>query len=235
MLNISNGRFKMEQQKRYVLYLRVSTQGQQKSGLGLEAQKRDIDLYLENYSEEPYEILGEFTDVQSGGDNNRPELKKAIELAKRTKSILLVQKICRLSRRVSFIATLIEDKDLNFKVAQMPFADKFQLHIYSALNEQEKDFISARTKSALKSWKERNPDKKLGAPIHHIEALAKARRDKALKEAKRLEGIILPLKQQGKSLRMICDVLNQSGIKTSKGRSFHPSKVSRTLSLLEVS
>ena len=225
----------MEQQKRYVLYLRISTQGQQKSGLGLEAQKRDIDLYLENYSEQPYEILGVFTDVQSGGDNNRPELKKAIELAKRTKSILLVQKICRLSRRVSFIATLIEDKDLNFKVAQMPFADKFQLHIYSALNEQEKDFIGSRTRAALQSWKERNPNKKLGAPIHHIEALAKARRDKALKEAKRLEGIILPLKQQGKSLRVICDVLNQSGITTSKGRSFHPSKVSRTLSLLGVS
>jgi DNA invertase Pin-like site-specific DNA recombinase len=216
------------------LYFRVSTQKQGRSGLGLDAQKRDIDLYLENYSEQPYEILGTFKDIQSGADNDRPELKKAIELAKRTKSILLVQKICRLSRRVSFIASLIEDKELDFKVAQMPFADKFQLHIYSALNEQEKDFISSRTKSALKSWKERNPDKKLGAPVHHIKALAKARRAKAIKEAKRIEGLIVPLKQQGKSLRVICDVLNNSGITTSKGRSFYPSKVSRTLSLLEV-
>jgi|TARA_B100000508_G_scaffold124570_1_gene107956 DNA invertase Pin-like site-specific DNA recombinase len=224
----------MRQTNRYVLYFRVSTQKQGRSGLGLDAQKRDIDLYLENYSEQPYEILGTFKDIQSGADNDRPELKKAIELAKRTKSILLVQKICRLSRRVSFIASLIEDKELDFKVAQMPFADKFQLHIYSALNEQEKDFISSRTKSALKSWKERNPDKKLGAPVHHIKALAKARRAKALKEAKRIEGLIVPLKQQGKSLRVICDVLNNSGITTSKGRSFYPSKVSRTLSLLEV-
>ena len=224
----------MRQTNRYVLYFRVSTQKQGRSGLGLDAQKRDIDLYLENYSEQPYEILGTFKDIQSGADNDRPELKKAIELAKRTKSILLVQKICRLSRRVSFIASLIEDKELDFKVAQMPFADKFQLHIYSALNEQEKDFISSRTKSALKSWKERNPDKKLGAPVHHIKALAKARRAKALKEAKRIEGLIVPLKQQGKSLRVICDVLNNSGITTSKGRSFYPSKVSRTLSILEV-
>ncbi len=224
----------MRQANRYVLYFRVSTQKQGRSGLGLDAQKRDIDLYLENYSEQPYEILGTFKDIQSGADNDRPELKKAIELAKRTKSILLVQKICRLSRRVSFIASLIEDKELDFKVAQMPFADKFQLHIYSALNEQEKDFISSRTKSALRSWKERNPDKKLGAPVHHIKALAKARRAKALKEAKRIEGLIVPLKQQGKSLRVICDVLNNSGITTSKGRSFYPSKVSRTLSLLEV-
>ena len=224
----------MRQTNRYVLYFRVSTQKQGRSGLGLDAQKRDIDLYLENYSEQPYEILGTFKDIQSGADNDRPELKKAIELAKRTKSILLVQKICRLSRRVSFIASLIEDKELDFKVAHMPFAHKFQLHIYSALNEQEKDFISSRTKSALKSWKERNPDKKLGAPVHHIKALAKARRAKAIKEAKRIEGLIVPLKQQGKSLRVICDVLNNSGITTSKGRSFYPSKVSRTLSLLEV-
>ncbi len=224
----------MRQTNRYVLYFRVSTQKQGRSGLGLDAQKRDIDLYLENYSEQPYEILGTFKDIQSGADNDRPELKKAIELAKKTKSILLVQKICTLSRWVSFIASLIEDKELDFKVAQMPFADKFQLHIYSALNEQEKDFISSRTKSALRSWKERNPDKKLGAPVHHIKALAKARRAKALKEAKRIEGLIVPLKQQGKSLRVICDVLNNSGITTSKGRSFYPSKVSRTLSLLEV-
>ena len=69
-MNISNVQFKMEHQKRYVLYFRISTNKQQKSGLGLEAQKRDIDLYLENYSEQPYEILGTFTDVQSGGDNN---------------------------------------------------------------------------------------------------------------------------------------------------------------------
>lgn len=233
-MNISNVQFKMEHQKRYVLYFRVSTNKQQKSGLGLDAQKRDINLYLDNYSEQPYEILGTFTDVQSGGDNNRPELKKAIELAKKESAILLVQKICRLSRRVSFIASLIEDKNLSFKVAQMPYADKFQLHIYAALNEQEKDFISLRTRSALKSWKERNPNKTLGAPIHHIEALAKARRNKAIKEAKRLEGVLLPLKQQGKSLRDICNVLNTTGITTSQGGSFYPKKVSRTLSLLEV-
>ena len=222
----------MEQLKKYVLYFRVSTQGQQKSGLGLDAQKRDIDLYLENYAETPFEVIGEFKDVQSGGDNNRPQLKKAIQLAKKTKSILLVQKICRLSRRVSFIASLIEDKDLTFKVAQMPHADKFQLHIYSALNEQEKDFISIRTKSALQSWKERNPDKKLGSPKYNIEALAQARRVKAMREAMKIKGIVMPLKKQGASLRVICNALNASGITTARGKEYHPSKVRRTLSLL---
>jgi len=219
---------------KYVIYLRVSTDKQGKSGLGLDAQKRDISLYLENYSETPYEVLGEFIDIQSGGDNDRPELLKAIQLAKKTKSTLLVQKICRISRRVSFIASLMEDKDFDFKVAQMPNADKFQLHIYAALAEQERDFISSRTKAALRSWKERNPHKKLGAPTYHLTKLNQGKKDKALKEAKKVSGIILPLKREGLTLRSICNELNKNGIKTSRGNDFHPSLVSRMLSVLEV-
>jgi|TARA_B100000401_G_scaffold381179_1_gene283165 DNA invertase Pin-like site-specific DNA recombinase len=218
---------------KYVIYLRVSTDKQGKSGLGLDAQKRDISLYLENYSETPYEVLGEFIDIQSGGDNDRPELLKAIQLAKKTKSTLLVQKICRISRRVSFIASLMEDKDFDFKVAQMPNADKFQLHIHSALNEMEKDFISSRTKAALRSWKERNPHKKLGAPSYHLTKLNQGKKDKALKEAKKVSGIILPLKREGLSLRSICHQLNKNGIRTSRGKDFHPSLVSRMISVLE--
>ena len=218
---------------KYVIYLRVSTDKQGKSGLGLDAQKRDISLYLENYSETPYEVLGEFIDIQSGGDNDRPELLKAIQLAKKTKSTLLVQKICRISRRVSFIASLMEDKDFDFKVAQMPNADKFQLHIHSALNEMEKDFISSRTKAALRSWKERNPHKKLGAPSYHLTKLNQGKKDKALKEAKKVSGIILPLKREGLSLRSICHQLNKNGIRTSRGTDFHPSLVSRMISVLE--
>ena len=147
--------------KNYVLYLRVSSKEQGKSGLGLEAQKRDINLFLENYADDDSEVIGEFIEVQSGKDDERPELHKAIHLAKRTKSILLVAKLDRLSRKVSFTASLMEDKSLSFKVAQMPFADNFQLHIYAALASQEADFISSRTKASLKSWKERNPNKKL--------------------------------------------------------------------------
>ena len=176
---------------KYVLYLRVSSEEQGKSGLGLEAQERDINLFLENYSEQPYEVLGKYVDVQSGGDNDRPELLKAIQLAKKTKSTLLIQKICRISRRVSFIASLIEDKDLDFKVASMPFADKFQLHIYAALAEQERDFISSRTKAALRSWKERNPNKKLGAPTYHLTKLNQGKKDKAFKEANNGKSVIL--------------------------------------------
>ena len=217
---------------KFIFYFRVSSKEQGQSGLGLDAQRRDINLFLENYADSSNEVVGEFIEVQSGKDNERPELLKAIHLAKKTSSTILVSKLDRLSRRVSFIASLIEDKSLDFKVAQMPSADKFQLHIYAALAEQEADFISIRTKSALREAKARGI--RLGAPVHHIKQLAKARQDKALKEAQKVSGVIVPLREQGSSLRMICNTLNTSGITTSRGTSFHPSLVSRMLSVLEV-
>lgn len=136
--------------QRFVVYTRVSTKKQGDSGLGLDAQERDIGLFLDNYSELPWEVLARFQDVESGARSDRPELEKAITLAKAEGATLLVAKLDRLSRSVAFIATLLEDRKLNFRVASMPYADKFQLHIYAALAEQERDFISKRTSAALR-------------------------------------------------------------------------------------
>ena len=218
--------------RRYVVYQRVSSQEQGKSGLGLEAQERDIQLFLENYAESPFQVLERFVEVHSGKDNERPLLTAAIALAKEQKAVLVVSKLDRLSRRVSFIASLMEDRDLDFKVAQMPHADKFQLHIYACLAEQERDFISQRTKAALAAAKARGV--KLGAPKQHLEALASARSDKALREARAVAGVIVPLRNAGASLRSICNALNSSGATTSRGTAFHPSLVARMLQVLEV-
>ena len=218
--------------RKYVLYLRVSSQEQGRSGLGLEAQERDIQLFLSNYAETPYEVAGKFVEVHSGTDDRRPQLTAAIAKAKAERAVLVVSKLDRLSRKVSFLASLMEDRDLDFKVSQMPFADKFQLHIYAALAEQERDFISQRTKAALAAAKARGT--KLGAPVQHLEVLAKARQEKALREAEKVSGVIVPLRRAGTSLRGICDVLNGSGLRTSRGTSFHPSLVSRMLTSLEV-
>jgi DNA invertase Pin-like site-specific DNA recombinase len=110
---------------KYVTYLRVSTKEQGKSGLGLDAQKRDIRLYLDNYSTTPYKVLKEFLEVDSGANSARTTLNDAINLAKKHDATLLVAKLDRLSRKVSFIASLMEDRKLNFKVATMPHADPF--------------------------------------------------------------------------------------------------------------
>ena len=125
----------------------------------------------------------------------------------------------------------MEDKALDFKVSQMPSADKFQLHIYAALAEQERDFISQRTKSALRAAKERGV--RLGALIHHIDALAKTKQEKVVKDAQKIAGVILPLRASGQTLRQICDVLNTSGLETERGAKFHPPLISRMLKVLK--
>jgi len=217
--------------RKFVTYKRVSSQEQGRSGLGLEAQERDIQLFLENYAETPCEVVGEFVEVHSGADNDRPQLTAAIALAKKENALLVVSKLDRLSRRVSFTSSLMEDKELELRVAAMPYADRFQLHIYAALAEQEREFISSRSKAALAAAKARGV--RLGAPTHHIEALAKAKKQKALKDAQKVAGVLVPLRQAGSSLRHICEVLNASGARTSRGGNFHPSLVSRMVKTLE--
>ena len=216
---------------RYVLYYRVSTKRQGASGLGLEAQKRDIKLYLENYSAVPFEVLGEFTEIESGPANDRPELAAAISLAKEKKAVLLVAKLDRISRKVSFIAGLIEDKKLEFKVACMPFADEFQLHIYAALAQQERKFISLRTKQALSEAKARG--KKLGGLRDKTGKRNIALKRQAFERAKELYGVIKPMRQQGATLQAIADQINQLGYQTARGGKFTATQVKRTLDRVE--
>ncbi|WP_050927823.1 recombinase family protein [Aestuariivita boseongensis] len=213
----------------YVTYKRVSTKEQGKSGLGLDAQQRDIGLYLSNYADEA-EVVGEYTDVLSGTNSDRPELAKAIDHCKRVGATLLVSKLDRLSRKVSFIAKLMEDKNLSFKVAQMPHADAFQLHIYAALAEQERDFISKRTKAALAEAKARGV--KLGGARDELNARHKAVREQADRDAQKVAKLMLPLRDAGQTLQQIADSLNSSGVTTARGGQWHPTSVRRTLERL---
>jgi DNA invertase Pin-like site-specific DNA recombinase len=217
--------------QRYVTYKRVSTKKQGESGLGLEAQERDIDLFLETYSEEPWEVLGDYTDILSGS-NDRPELQKAIALATENKATLLVAKLDRLSRSVSFIAGLIDNKKLNFRVANMPHADKFQLHIYAALAEQERDFISKRTIAALREAKKRGVllgGRREGAEKRHAAVKAEADRNAA-----RVIDLIRPLRYEaGQTLQQIADSLNSTGVVTPRGGKWYPASVKNALTRAE--
>jgi DNA invertase Pin-like site-specific DNA recombinase len=233
----------------YVTYRRVSTREQSKSGLGLKAQERDIKIYLESYSPEPWEIIGEFIEIESGANSERPELQKAIDLTKRSKAVLLVAKLDRLSRKVSFIANLMDDKRLDFKVASMPHAEKFQLHIYAALAEQERDFISKRTIAALAEKKASgaklgNPRKRNRMVKNKLtgeselktgwdEALSRGR-DNLRSQADQFAGNVLPIINQIKStgidtLQGISEALNYRGIKTQRGGSWYPTTVKKII------
>lgn len=213
--------------KQYVKYTRVSSEDQGKSGLGLEAQQRDISIYLDNFSDQPYEIIGEYQDILSGADDARPELSKALALARKTGAELLVSKLDRLSRKVSFIAKLMDDKRVNLRVASMPHADKFQLHIYAALAEQERDFISARTKAALQAAKARGV--KLGGlrdPTMKRNEAAKAKADQF---ASTVSPIIKSMRANGEKLQTIADALNDAGKPTPRGGTWTSTSVKRVI------
>lgn len=213
--------------KRYVVYTRVSTDEQGRSGLGLEAQERDINLFLTNFSEVPYEVVGKFAEVMSGGTDDRPQLAQALRLVRSTGAELLIAKLDRLSRRVSFIAALMDDKAVKLRVASMPFADKFQLHIYAALAEQERTFISERTKAALRAAKAGG--QKLGGLRDKTMKRNEAIQAKAIAEATRVMKVVGPLREAGETLASIAATLNETGIPTSRGGLWTPTQVSRVL------
>lgn len=217
--------------QQFVLYRRVSTKEQGESGLGLAAQKRDLDLFLTTYAEVPFEVIGEFTDILSGADDARPELNKALDLCRKTGATLLVSKLDRLSRKVSFIATLMEDPKVTFRVASIPRASKMELHLYAMLAEQERDFISLRTKAALVEAKARGV--KLGGLRPKTEKRNEAIQAGADASAQKVAALLVPMKDAGKTLREIASALNASGITTSRGNQWSASQVMRTLERLE--
>ncbi len=134
----------------------------------------------------------------------------------------------RLSRRVSYVATLMEDPKLKLRVAQMPYANKFQLHIYAALAEQERDFISKRTKEALRAAKARGV--KLGGLRDKTMRRNEALIAKADREAEKVLKVIKPLRDAGQKLSAIAETLEGIGVKTSRGGRWAAKQVSRTLS-----
>lgn len=224
--------------KQYVIYTRVSTDEQGKSGLGIEAQQRDIDIFLNSYSEVPCEIAGSFCDILSGKTDNRPELEKALALVRKTGAELLVAKLDRLSRKVAFIANIMEDRKVRLRVAQMPHADNFQLHIYAALAEQERHFISQRTIAALKVAKARHLErarldptytKRIGGLRDRTMKRNDAIQEKARAEGERAMRVIGPLKAAGQSLSAIAANLNDMNVATSRGGRWTAKQVSRVL------
>lgn len=227
---------------KYVIYLRVSTKQQGDSGLGLEAQERDIDIFLNSYNKGQFEILGKFKDVMSGKGSveERPTFKKAVELAKQHNATLLVAKLDRLSRDVETVARLIKAVDI--KVACMPYADKFQLHLYAALAEQERDFISARTKAALQAAKARGV--KLGGAAnvgktHKVSSKTKLDNQKKYvtqtqPKYEYLRPALTNMRNNNYTYQQCADNLNLMGTLTPNNSKWCPVKVSRALIYLGV-
>lgn len=198
-----------------VAYYRVSTQRQGQSGLGLAAQRHAVA---------GYDIIAEFTEVESGKKVDRPELAKALALAKETGATLLIAKIDRLARNVHFITGLLE-AGVPIVCADMPEADRTFLQMAAVFAEWEGRRISERTKAALAAAKQRGV--KLGSPCPAKGGAATAgiRRDATAKVAPQAMPVITALRNAGQSLRAIASALNSAGIPTAMGGQWHASSV----------
>jgi DNA invertase Pin-like site-specific DNA recombinase len=130
-----------------VAYYRVSTKRQGISGLGLEIQKSVIHNFTSGHN-----AIEEYIDIESrtAKDNNRLELKKALNSCIENNAILIIAKLESLARNVNFTTTIM-DSGVSFIACDMPQANKFAIHIFVALAEQEADLISKCTSEALQS------------------------------------------------------------------------------------
>ena len=135
--------------KNYVAYLRQSTMKQEISGLGVEAQREIIRNYLKDRK-----TVAEYIETESGRKSDRPKLAEALELCRKTNSVLIVAKLDRLSRNVAFTSKLLES-DVEIVFCDFPEANKLVLHIISSIAEYEANLISQRTKQSLKAKKAR--------------------------------------------------------------------------------
>jgi DNA invertase Pin-like site-specific DNA recombinase len=210
---------------KYVAYYRVSTDKQGDSGLGLEAQRSDVRRFIH-----PDNIDIELTEIESGRKHIRPVLNEAINLCKKHGATLLIAKLDRLARNVSFVSTLM-NSGIKFIAVDMPQATELTIHIYSAMAEDEAKRISSRTKAALKVKKEQGF--KLGSPQN----LTQEARLKAIDAIKtkaannennqRAKALIQEMRKSGISFQKIADKLNSCGYKTSRNKEFNAIQVSR--------
>lgn len=217
----------------FAIYLRVSTQRQGQSGLGLEAQRAAVESFAASHRAT---IVAEFVEVETGKGADalakRPQLKAALDLCKKTGAKLVIAKLDRLARNVAFIAGLIES-GVDFVAADMPQANKVMLQMHAVMSEWERDQISARTKAALAAAKSRGV--KLGtAGASNLRPNIEARQAAAHNFARKLQAILASFKGQGLTQRQQVAELNSLGIKTAKGGEWSLIQLQRVVARLPV-
>jgi DNA invertase Pin-like site-specific DNA recombinase len=217
-------------------YVRVSTDKQGKSGLGLEGQLTALQGYS---AESRGKILKVYREVESGKRaDNRPELQKAVTHAKRSGATLVIAKLDRLARNTAFVANLM-DSGADFAACDNPHANRLTIHILAAVAEDEARRISERTRAALQAYKRRGG--KLGASLPQCRNLTQAARKRGARAAGErvaalaneayadLAPMMLEWREQGQTLTQIADTLNAQGHTTRRGKAWNAVQVMRVL------
>lgn len=214
--------------KPVVIYRRVSTSEQGKSGLGLEAQASAIARFC---AAEGFEVVVGFDDVGSGklGLDGRPGLAAALARAARLKCPVIVSKLDRLSREVAFISGLMA-RGVPFIVAELGAdVDPFVLHLFAALSQKERQLISQRTRDALAPLVGTG---RLGNKTNLAEAQARGRAGNVAASAAfaaRVIPLVGRLRYGGLSMNAIAGQLNASNMPTMRGGRWTAKAVSRVI------
>ena len=196
---------------KYIAYYRVSTDQQGNSGLGLEAQREAVRPYHAD-------ILAEYTEIESGKQDNRPQLLTALEHCKQEGAAILIAKLDRLSRDAAFLFTL-RKSGVQILAADMPGAGMLEYGVRAIFAQHEREQISARTKAALQAARARGV--RLGSPNPSLGARVSAERKKqrAQAYADSLLAVVTEISKQCRSYQELADRLTLKGIPTASGRS----------------
>ncbi len=210
----------------FIGYIRVSTDRQAASGLGLEAQRIAIEQYAARQGREIIEI---YVEAESGKLKDRPQLNAALAHCRRAKATLLIAKLDRLARNVAFVSALMET-GTEFVAVDAPFANRLMIHVLSAVAEWEREQISERTKAALAAAKSRGV--KLGT---YGAVLGARKREEANRFAETVRPALIAARDAGcVSLRQYAAFLSAAGTPTPNGGRWHASNVSLLLRRLGI-
>src|SRR5689334_21277405 len=206
--------------ERAIAYLRVSTQRQHRSGLGLDAQRAAIERFAES---EGLTIIGEYVEAETGKGadalDRRPRLAAALAAAKAAKCSVVVAKLDRLSRDVAFVAGLMAQR-VPFIVAELGRdADPFMLHLYAALAEKERRLIAERTKAALAAKKSQGTILGNRSNLDQAGDVGRAALIAAADDfAQQLAPVLRAVRSEGATtLRSVAEALNRRGVKSQRG------------------
>ena len=212
----------------YVAYYRVSTGKQGRSGLGLEGQQEAVRRYLNGGS---WQLLAEFTEVESGADDSRPKLAAAFRECRMTGARLIIAKLDRLSRDAHFLFGL-EKAGIAFTAADMPNANQLTVGIMAVVAQEERRMISDRTKAALAAAKARGTvlgGYRVNAPLVDPSKGREALAAKADAHALSIRPVLEEMRGRGLSLRRMMAELEARSIRTPRGGAWTATAVKRAM------
>jgi DNA invertase Pin-like site-specific DNA recombinase len=222
---------------KFIIYTRVSTAKQGRSGLSLEAQESRCRQFAEQNGGE---VLDAYSEVISGyKEKLRPKLNAALEHARRSNAALLLWEMDRLGRHVGRLVEILDNSGVQVVIGSNPEMNSFMRHIYAAQAQEESRIRSERIKRALQAKKRRGEVwNKQNGSAELVSKMTAARIEKARSNpnSQMAATVVKHMKANGASLRAIAAELNKAGFKTPSGKigKFTPTTVKNLIQRLNV-